>query len=218
MNTTAPMLSRRELELLRLTITMSEEAKARGRHPFAALVADERGGIVAQAGNNSMPPEGDPTQHAELLAAALAARKLAPEQLLLARSTRAPSRAACVRARSTGRHRAGRLCAVGTRTARPHGRPPREPDVLPAMPRGLRSRAAPGRSGRPVPGRRSRGTASRLLDARIARRALHPSLGPRSAAGRERHRLSRTDEEETQAAGNRRLDQPVLTVGARVRR
>ena len=83
MNATAPMLNPRELELLRLTITMSEESKARGRHPFAALVADERGEIIAQAGNNSMPPEGDPTQHAELLAAALAARKLTPEQLLL---------------------------------------------------------------------------------------------------------------------------------------
>jgi tRNA(Arg) A34 adenosine deaminase TadA len=33
-------------------------------------VANEHGEIVAQAGNNSMPPEGDPTQHAELAAAA----------------------------------------------------------------------------------------------------------------------------------------------------
>ena len=76
-----PDLSPRELELLRLTITLSEEAKARGRHPFAALVADEHGQIVSQASNNSMPPEGDPTQHAELVAAALAARKLSPEEL-----------------------------------------------------------------------------------------------------------------------------------------
>ncbi|MDM0021114.1 nucleoside deaminase [Variovorax saccharolyticus] len=70
-----------ELALLRMTIAMSEESKARGRHPFAALVADEHGQIVARAGNNSMPPEGDPTQHAELVAAAAAARKLTPEQL-----------------------------------------------------------------------------------------------------------------------------------------
>jgi len=73
--------SARDLELLRQSIRLSQESKARGRHPFAALVADEHGNIVSQAGNNSMPPEGDPTQHAELVAAALAARKLSPEQL-----------------------------------------------------------------------------------------------------------------------------------------
>lgn len=73
--------SARDLELLRAAIALSETSKQRGRHPFAALVADEQGKIVAQAGNNSMPPEGDPTQHAELVAAALAARKLSPAQL-----------------------------------------------------------------------------------------------------------------------------------------
>lgn len=77
----SPELAAQELALLRETITLSEAVKARGRHPFAALVADEHGNIVSQAGNNSMPPEGDPTQHAELVAAALAARKLSPEEL-----------------------------------------------------------------------------------------------------------------------------------------
>ena len=80
-NTGMPQLGPRELELLRLTIRLSEESKVRGRHPFAALVADEHGNVVSQAGNNSMPPEGDPTQHAELVAAALAARKLSPDEL-----------------------------------------------------------------------------------------------------------------------------------------
>jgi tRNA(Arg) A34 adenosine deaminase TadA len=80
-NASAPELAAQELALLRRTITLSEAAKARGRHPFAALVADEHGNIVCEAGNNSMPPEGDPTQHAELVAAAQAARKLSPEQL-----------------------------------------------------------------------------------------------------------------------------------------
>ncbi len=70
-----------DLELLRKSIALSQESRERGRHPFAALVADEAGNIVAAAGNNSMPPEGDPTQHAELAAAAAAARKLTPEQL-----------------------------------------------------------------------------------------------------------------------------------------
>jgi tRNA(Arg) A34 adenosine deaminase TadA len=81
MSTHTPPLSARELDLLRLSIALSEQSKARGRHPFAALVADENGKVIAQAGNNSMPPEGDPTQHAELVAAALAARQLTPEQL-----------------------------------------------------------------------------------------------------------------------------------------
>ena len=81
MTAISPELTARELELLRETIRLSDESKIRGRHPFAALVADEHGNVVSQAGNNSMPPEGDPTQHAELVAAALAARKLSPEQL-----------------------------------------------------------------------------------------------------------------------------------------
>lgn len=74
-------LSPLDLALLRQSIALSDESRARGRHPFAALVADAAGNIVASAGNNSMPPEGDPTQHAELVAAAQAARVLPPEQL-----------------------------------------------------------------------------------------------------------------------------------------
>ena len=74
-------VSELDLELLRLSIRLSEESRERGRHPFAALVADRDGKVIAQAGNNSMPPEGDPTQHAELAAAALAAKALSPEEL-----------------------------------------------------------------------------------------------------------------------------------------
>lgn len=74
-------LSPRDLELLRHAIALSDESRARGRHPFAALVADKNGNIISSAGNNSMPPAGDPTQHAELVAAAQAARALPPEQL-----------------------------------------------------------------------------------------------------------------------------------------
>ncbi len=70
-----------DLELLRLSIRLSEDSRERGRHPFAALVADRNGKVIAQAGNNSMPPEGDPTQHAELAAAAQAAKILSPEEL-----------------------------------------------------------------------------------------------------------------------------------------
>ena len=70
-----------DLALLRRTIARSEQSRARGRHPFAALVADEHGNVISEAGNNSMPPEGDPTQHAELVAAAKAARLRTPQQL-----------------------------------------------------------------------------------------------------------------------------------------
>ena len=74
-------LSELDLALLRESIRLSEQSRKDGRHPFAALVADAQGQIIASAGNNSMPPEGDPTQHAELVAAALAAKRLTPEQL-----------------------------------------------------------------------------------------------------------------------------------------
>ncbi len=70
-----------DLVLLRQVIALSADSRARGRHPFAALVADENGKVIATAGNNSMPPQGDPTQHAELVAAAQAARALTPRQL-----------------------------------------------------------------------------------------------------------------------------------------
>lgn len=70
-----------DLALLRQAIALSAESRHKGHHPFAALVADENGHVVAVAGNNSMPPGGDPTQHAELAAAALAARALTPERL-----------------------------------------------------------------------------------------------------------------------------------------
>ncbi|HEY6057689.1 MAG TPA: nucleoside deaminase [Candidatus Limnocylindrales bacterium] len=76
-----PIPSQRDLELLRETIALAATARAGGRHPFGALVADATGVVVARAGNNSMHPEGDPTQHAELLAAALAARQLSRESL-----------------------------------------------------------------------------------------------------------------------------------------
>lgn len=79
--TTASTLSETDLSLLRAAIDLAEESKQNGRHPFAAIVANEQGEIVATAGNNSMPPEGDPTQHAELTAAAKAAKLLSPDEL-----------------------------------------------------------------------------------------------------------------------------------------
>ena len=81
MNPTTTALDAKELELLRESITLSAKSCEHGRHPFAALVARANGEIVSTAENNSMPPEGDPTQHAELVAAARAAKKLSPEEL-----------------------------------------------------------------------------------------------------------------------------------------
>ncbi|MFM0166973.1 nucleoside deaminase [Paraburkholderia sediminicola] len=74
-------LGERDMALLRAAIALADESRRNGHHPFAAIVADEHGNVVASAGNNSMPPEGDPTQHAELVAAAKAARLLTPEAL-----------------------------------------------------------------------------------------------------------------------------------------
>lgn len=74
-------LSSRDAALLREAIALADDARARGRHPFGALVADAQGRVLARAGNNSMPPDGDPTQHAELVAAARAAQAASPEVL-----------------------------------------------------------------------------------------------------------------------------------------
>lgn len=60
---------------------LMDKAIEDGRHPFAAVVANADGTVVAEAINNSMPPNGDPTQHAELVAAAAAARSLPSDRL-----------------------------------------------------------------------------------------------------------------------------------------
>lgn len=70
-----------DLAFLRQTVVLATEAKNRGRHPFASTVVASDGAVLASEGNNSMPPEGDPTQHAELRAAAQAARKFSAEEL-----------------------------------------------------------------------------------------------------------------------------------------
>jgi len=83
-----------ELVVLREAIAESFASRERGRHPFGAVVADENGIIVARRGNNSMPPQGDPTQHAELTVAAAATAHLTAEQL--ARATLYTSAEPCV--------------------------------------------------------------------------------------------------------------------------
>jgi tRNA(Arg) A34 adenosine deaminase TadA len=70
-----------DLTWLRRTFRLAEATKAAGKHPFASIVVDADGRIVAEAGNNSLPPDGDPTQHAEVVAASRAARLRSPAEL-----------------------------------------------------------------------------------------------------------------------------------------
>lgn len=61
-----------DLALLRRTFAVAEQAKQSGNTPFGALVADAGGNVIVERGNHQAPPEGDPTQHAEVLATAAA--------------------------------------------------------------------------------------------------------------------------------------------------
>lgn len=66
-------LTERDAHYLRQAIALARQARDGGRHPFGSLVVDGHDQVIATAGNNSRPPAGDPTQHAELLAARAAA-------------------------------------------------------------------------------------------------------------------------------------------------
>ena len=75
------VVDERDTRYLRQAIALAERAKAEGRHPFGALVVAADGTILAEAGNNALPPAGDPTQHAERLAVASAAQRHPRETL-----------------------------------------------------------------------------------------------------------------------------------------
>jgi len=79
----APMAAPTEADLrhLRRCIALARQARDAGQHPFAALVVDENGEVLVEAQNQSRPPDGDPTQHAELLAASRAAKIFPPVRL-----------------------------------------------------------------------------------------------------------------------------------------
>lgn len=74
-------MDEQDLSHLRAAIALASEAKARGKHPFGALVVAADGEILAQAGNASGWPDGDATQHAELIAVGQASRRFPPERL-----------------------------------------------------------------------------------------------------------------------------------------
>jgi tRNA(Arg) A34 adenosine deaminase TadA len=66
---------------LRRTIELASQARQEGRHPFAALVVDKGGNVISEAVNDSRPPSGDPTRHAEIVAASAAARAASRDEL-----------------------------------------------------------------------------------------------------------------------------------------
>jgi tRNA(Arg) A34 adenosine deaminase TadA len=75
----ADELTDADLTFLWESIRVAERAREGGTHPFGSIVVSAAGEIVASCGNNSLPPEGDPTQHAELRAVAAAVRALGAE-------------------------------------------------------------------------------------------------------------------------------------------
>jgi tRNA(Arg) A34 adenosine deaminase TadA len=70
-----------DLNFLRQAIDLARRARDDGRHPFGALIVNERGETVVAARNNAVPPGGDPTQHAEMVACAEASRLLSETEL-----------------------------------------------------------------------------------------------------------------------------------------
>jgi tRNA(Arg) A34 adenosine deaminase TadA len=74
-------LTGQELSFLRQAIELARSARENGRHPFGALIVNERGEVVVAARNNAVRPAGDPTQHAETVACAQAARLLSEAEL-----------------------------------------------------------------------------------------------------------------------------------------
>ncbi len=74
-----PTASEADLALLRRTFELAREARKSGNTPFGALVADAGGNVIAERGNESAPPDGDPTRHAEVVATAAAWHVLGDE-------------------------------------------------------------------------------------------------------------------------------------------
>jgi tRNA(Arg) A34 adenosine deaminase TadA len=74
-------LTLRETAFLRRAIELAAEARADGRHPFGSLIVNAAGEVVVESRNNAVRPAGDPTQHAEMVACAAAAKLLSYEEL-----------------------------------------------------------------------------------------------------------------------------------------
>jgi tRNA(Arg) A34 adenosine deaminase TadA len=74
-------VSEQDLVFLRQAIELARTARQDGRHPFGALIVNERGETIVAARNNAVRPAGDPTQHAEMVACSQAARLLSEPEL-----------------------------------------------------------------------------------------------------------------------------------------
>jgi tRNA(Arg) A34 adenosine deaminase TadA len=74
-------VTEQDLAFLSQAIELARKARNDGRHPFGALIVNERGETVVAARNNAVRPNGDPTQHAEMLACGQAARLLSEAEL-----------------------------------------------------------------------------------------------------------------------------------------
>src|SRR3989338_6299617 len=78
METQAAQVSSWDKPFIEAVLSLVDESVAAGRHPFAALVVAADGQVLAKAINGSAPPDGIPTQHAELQAAAESHRMCPP--------------------------------------------------------------------------------------------------------------------------------------------
>ena len=77
------MTSPTETDLLHLRRCFALAAQARdaGQHPFGSIVVGEAGEVLVEAQNHVRPPEGDPTQHAEMVAVSSVGKIFPPERL-----------------------------------------------------------------------------------------------------------------------------------------
>ena len=69
-----------DLKHLRAAIDLARSARARGNHPFGALIADAHGNVLVEA-ENTVVSERDCTGHAETNLMRLASRQFSPDQL-----------------------------------------------------------------------------------------------------------------------------------------
>jgi tRNA(Arg) A34 adenosine deaminase TadA len=69
-----------DLTFLRRAITISQQARDHGNHPFGALLVDAKGQVLLEA-ENTVVTERDCTGHAEINLVRLASRQFAPEVL-----------------------------------------------------------------------------------------------------------------------------------------
>ena len=69
-----------DLKHLRVAIELARKARARGNHPFGALIADANGDVLLEA-ENTVVTERDCTGHAETNVMRLASRMFTPDQL-----------------------------------------------------------------------------------------------------------------------------------------